>query len=52
MTLGEIVELTGEDLEEERSGVDSDTAAGVGEVGGGVGGGVSRKRRPSDISVM
>lgn len=49
MTLGVI---TGSgDLLELRSGVDS-VDGDVGERGGGVGGGVSRRRRPKEISVM
>lgn len=53
MTLGEITGCVDDDFEVERSGVDSESEAViVGDLGGGVGGGVNRKRRPNDISVM
>jgi len=52
ITLGVRAAWTGVGLlDDERSGVVSEFST-VGDMGGGVGGGVKRKRRPREISVM
>lgn len=50
MTFCGIMDSGGSGLDEDRRGVVSDSSR-LGETGGGVGGGVRRNRRPSEISV-